>query len=398
MDSISRLLFLEDNNNNNNIDDDNNLLKDTTCTTDYSTDVDDEDDAAYYSSLFQMYDGNWAVNGHWLTAEVSTLLECLQQLQDQDDSTDLDASLQCSQRLMASWMETSFSNDGTDHDDYFYLEDYLPLDDRTKYHELQQHLQCRCLTMASLMLRCLAADLIAPPYVQICRLASHDRQRIASLKTRANEAFFFQRDYPAALQLYEEALQQFPPNFICHVMPAVDWKELVSLLASQADCYFQLEDFVNVGYLASYALVFDASHTKSLILRAKAQLALARIAQTTTANDNNDNTNSEEDISSTSLRYTIQAKIDLEQVLSSLLQNNNNNNNNKSKAEEKVARELMEDVVQPMMQREQNVFSSGDPYSSSSSSWDWHVKSITATCWRATPHNLYYTSTSTSDA
>jgi tetratricopeptide (TPR) repeat protein len=307
--------------------------------------IDGEEDAAYFSSLFQMCDGNWLVNNHFLTYELSTVLEFLKQ----DDGSNKNL--------------VRFEDDTEDC--FFYLEDYLPLDE--KGGELNQVLSCRGLALSSILVRCLAVDL-APPYVRIRRLPEETatRNRIFQLKKQANEAFFF-RDYDKALQLYDQALGLYPTDFICGVVPSQDLAELVNILSSQADCYFRMDDFWNVGQMASYALLFDAGHAKSRILRAKAALALARLIDNTEEN--------REPECRRSLRYTVQSKSDLEEVLRSL---DTTTTRSISKPDQDTARELLEEVVGPLMERERKFFEHERP----DGEWNVWVRAIMATCWR----------------
>jgi len=313
----------------------------------------EEAEAEYYSSLFQMYDGNWPVDGRPdLTGEGLKII----QNKVQDDRAD--------EGEAQDFHHADADGNGGDHDEeggFFYLEDYFPLQE--KYNDMFQLLKCRNLAMASILLRRMKAD-IAPPYVRIRWLKEWERKKILECKKKANEARLF-RQYEKALKLYEGALVYFPARMF--VAPEPDINEMVGILSSQAECYLQLDDYQNAGQLATYALLFDGQHVRSRVRRAKAELALARIHEEHAA------------------EYLVQAKVDLETVAvesSSSDTTKSYKSRSSSKYLEDSPEKLLQEVVIPLLERERRIYYDGFP----GGNWELHMKVLEARCWG----ELYY--------
>jgi hypothetical protein len=172
---------------------------------------------------------------------------------------------------------------------------------------------------------------------------SSKREEILELKRKGNQAFQ-ETKYREAVELYEDALLCFDPNMF--VGPISDMNELVTILSNTAECHLRLEQYNDAGSMATDALMLDASHEKTRIRRAKAELALHKEG---------------------SFISLIQANLDLQEVL---------DGPNPSAAAIDKANKLLKEVNSELDREEKRMLSKNP-----NADWAFIVRQMKVTCW-----------------
>ena len=177
-----------------------------------------------------------------------------------------------------------------------------------------------------------------PPRIRIRKLESEDMEELMKHKKLGNEAFS-KKEYEKAIECYDEALLTISNLFVA---PKEQVNEVVNVLSNQAECYLRLKQYQDAGAAATDALMFNCSHEKSRLRRAKAEMAIAGVY------------------------YLVQAKVDLESILEE----------KGSKAGLKQAKEYLEELEE-LLEMEKKKYEKKKP----DSDWNLYIQILRAKCW-----------------
>ena len=178
------------------------------------------------------------------------------------------------------------------------------------------------------------------PRIRIRRLSAQDMNNLLIHKKHGNDAFI-KKEYAEAVQHYNDALRTIyqTPLFVA---PLEQIKEVVNVLSNQAECYLRLKKFRDAGNVATMGLMFDNSHEKSRIRRAKAELAIAGDS------------------------YLIQAQVDLQEIIE----------NQTTKAGVKEAKDFLEQLDE-LLEMAKKTFEEKNP----DGDWELYVRMVKERCW-----------------
>jgi len=178
------------------------------------------------------------------------------------------------------------------------------------------------------------------PRIRIRRLSAEDMENLLTHKKYGNDAFI-KKEYAEAVQHYNHALRTIDhtPLFVA---PLDQIKEVVNVLSNQAECYLRLKKFRDAGNVATMALMFDNSHEKSRMRRAKAELAIAGDS------------------------YLIQAQADLQEIM----------DNQTTKPGVKEAKDFLEQLDE-LLRMAKRTFEEKN----SDGDWELYVRMVTERCW-----------------
>lgn len=202
------------------------------------------------------------------------------------------------------------------------------------HHEI---LQPRGLHAASGLIRRFVEG-SCPPRIRIRKLDPEEIQELLSHKKLGNEAFS-RKEYEEAVEHYDDALMLVMDLFVA---PLDQVKEVVNVLSNKAECYLRLKRYSDAGDTATEALMFDGSHEKSRLRRAKAELAIAGAP------------------------HLIQAQRDLNEIVE----------NKVSKAGVNEAKEYLEQLDE-LLRMERKALEDKKP----DSDWDFYVRLLKSKCW-----------------
>ena len=111
-----------------------------------------------------------------------------------------------------------------------------------------------------------------PPIVRISRIEEREMEGMITKKKKGNEEFK-KHNYKKAIECYELAIMlHFPMRL--YIAPSSQMADIVSILSNQAECHLRLKEFREAASVATDALQIDGGHGKTLIRRAKAEIAL----------------------------------------------------------------------------------------------------------------------------
>ena len=274
----------------------------------------------------QNWDGNWSMAGHKgmfakLRHEQTFLEEQLQTFNDEKEKS----SLQMEQEFLNLEEVIQAGEDGLE-------ENWAKLQ--------QRQLHPRNLNLADAVAR-RAAEGTCPPRIRIRQIASNKMKELLDLKQKGNQAFG-NKEYEKAVGLYDEALSCMEHDM--YVAPKDQMEQIVAILSNQAECYLRLNKFMEAGTVATNALLFDNSHEKSRMRRAKAELAIAGAP------------------------YLVQALVDLEELVSE----------HYSSAGVKQAKELLPQVKEVIEMEKETMKRTKD---ATDEDWDMYVRTLRSRCW-----------------
>ena len=178
------------------------------------------------------------------------------------------------------------------------------------------------------------------PRIRIRRISDQGMKELLAHKKNGNDAFV-RKEYGEAVQHYNDALRTVH-HIPLFVAPLEQIKEVVNVLSNQAECYIRLKKFKDAGNVATMALMFDNSHEKSRMRRAKAALAIAGDS------------------------YLIQAQVDLQEIM----------DNQTTKAGVKEARDFLEQLDE-LVAMAKKTFEEKNP----DGDWDLYVRIVKERCW-----------------
>ena len=282
----------------------------------------DDDDTRRMAQNDKCWDGNWMAEG--LSGMMISLDDpdfCDDELEEFQDDLEDKPHLTMEQEFLQIPQLDGADDSGTED-----------------FRRLRQHiLQPRHLHLCDGVVRRVAEG-SCPPRIRIRKLESEEMDELLERKRLGNEAFGT-KDYEKAIEHYDEALL-FAARL--YVAPADQIKEVVNVLSNQAECHLRLKQFKEAGSVATHALLFNNSHEKSRMRRAKAALYVAGVS------------------------YLVQAQVDLEEIVE----------NHYSRAGVNEAQEYLEQLEE-LLEMERVTFEKKNP----DSDWSLYIRLLRSKCW-----------------
>jgi len=232
--------------------------------------------------------------------------------------------------------------------------------DDTAIMQIQVSLDERGLRMADGVLRRILEG-CCPPKLKITRLDEEKTMtRLLSLKQEGN-VHFVEKGYREAIDCYDDALASIPCDQRCSlfVAPKHQITEIVNILSNKAECLLRKAKYEEAAEAATEALVFDGSHEKSRLRRAKACLEIGMY-------DRYEAT-SRGDGSLRGVAYLVQAKHDLDEILE---------DPESTLGGRKAARKVRE-IIDKLLAGAKRKVLSKDP----TTEWDMTILKIQSRCW-----------------
>ncbi len=225
---------------------------------------------------------------------------------------------------------------------------------------IQQSLDERGLRMADGVLRRILEG-CCPSKLKITRLDEEKTMpRILLLKQEGN-IHFAEKGYREAIDCYDNALASVPNDQrdSLFVAPKHQINEIVNILSNKAECLLRKAKYEEAAEASTEALIFDGSHEKSRLRRAKACLEIGMY-------DRYEAT-SRGDGSLTGVAYLVQAKHDLDQILEEP---------GSTSGGRKTAQKVSAKVIKLLAGAKKKVLSK-DP----TTEWDMTILKIQSRCW-----------------
>lgn len=224
---------------------------------------------------------------------------------------------------------------------------------------IHEHLEERDLHMADGVLRRILEG-CCPPQLEITRLDEQTTMtQLLNLKLEGNQ-HFVERGYREAIYCYDASLESIPlpQRSNLFVAPKHQIREIVNILSNKAECLLRKAKYEEAAEAATEALVFDSSHEKSRLRRAKACLEIGMYDRFEAS--------SRGDKSLTGVACLVQAKYDLEEILR---ENPTTDGRKAAQSVHKKVEKLLEGAKKKVLDN--------DP----ETEWDMAVLKIESKCW-----------------
>uniref|UniRef100_A0A7S0Y8F4 Uncharacterized protein n=1 Tax=Pseudo-nitzschia delicatissima TaxID=44447 RepID=A0A7S0Y8F4_9STRA len=252
-------------------------------------------------------------------------------------------------------------NNDEEHDNEIAIDlSEIDITDATAIIRIQETLDERGLRMADGVLRRILEG-CCPPKLKITRLDEEKTmRRLLNLKQEGN-IHFVEKGYREAIDCYDDALESIPSDQRCSlfVAPKHQITEIINILSNKAECLLRKAKYEEAAEAATEALVFDGSHEKSRLRRAKACLEIGMY-------DRYEAT-SRGDESLTGVAYLVQAKHDVDEILE---------DPESTPGGQKAAQKVCESVDKLLAGAKKKVLSK-DP----TTEWDMTILKIQSRCW-----------------